>query len=548
MEHLNTFKPDITTLIENGIKLSKLVNLGNSKIVIYPPFLDYLGDEFVSKYECFKLPIKWFSFADGTPNIEFFPVIKDRDIIFLFDTLNIKEMMPSLMVLQSISKYNIKSLNIIIPYYSVGTMERSEREGIIATAESMAKFISLSVSPTQTGRPRISLFDIHSIVERHYFTDNVIVEYYSGIDLLLDKITFSVLNKKKLFVDAIVFPDDGAYKRFNVQFPNEITNGRYKGTPVIICSKIRENGERKITINDIKNVDDKNFKSLLIVDDLIQTGGTLIECANCLKKRFKDCDISVYSTHAVFPKKNFDSFKIFKNVFITNSIHHENLPYNFVVLDLIDLFPKIIPDLIKRENKMKIGDVFVSSSDDRKLYGVYMFFMYELRYPIINLKYKPVTPYINQYPSKDEVLECLKNRHLQHFTDCEYKISVQNCRIEKSKEKHYDNCVSMFSIKREDDKFINKHGICTLGTSYDVEIDQDYVNDPNNRYNFTTYGKYMKHKYGCDDGDWYHLVEENPRWYMIYDSLLDAFINNNSWDFWTKFKIKRVVDFYQPNE
>ena len=94
----NTFKPNITTLIENGIKLSKIQDLDIGKVVIYPPSLNYLGDEFVSRYyNCFKLPVKWFSFADGTPNIEFFPIIKDKDIIFLFDTLDIKNIIPSLM-------------------------------------------------------------------------------------------------------------------------------------------------------------------------------------------------------------------------------------------------------------------------------------------------------------------------------------------------------------------------------------------------------------------------------------------------------------------
>ena len=70
-----------------------------------------------------------------------------------------------------------------------------------------------------------------------------------------------------------------------------------------VCAKMRgKDSERSICINKILNTKRTQFRSILIVDDLIQTGGTLLECASLLKQTFEDVEISVYATHGVFPK------------------------------------------------------------------------------------------------------------------------------------------------------------------------------------------------------------------------------------------------------
>ena len=59
---------------------------------------------------------------------------------------------------------------------------------------------------------------------------------------------------------AIVFPDEGASKRFGNLFSNDFD--------IIVCSKIRHNDERIVTIRE----GDPRGKHVIIVDDLVQTG------------------------------------------------------------------------------------------------------------------------------------------------------------------------------------------------------------------------------------------------------------------------------------
>ncbi len=68
------------------------------------------------------------------------------------------------------------------------------------------------------------------------------------------------------------FPDAGAAKRFGNLFND-------RGFEIIICGKVRDGLKRKIYIQEGQPED----KNILIVDDLVQTGGTLYECGVVLK-------------------------------------------------------------------------------------------------------------------------------------------------------------------------------------------------------------------------------------------------------------------------
>jgi phosphoribosylpyrophosphate synthetase len=113
---------------------------------------------------------------------------------------------------------------------------------------------------------------------------------------------------------TIAFPDDGAYKRFHGKLDAF-------GEPVV-CTKRREGNKRKVVIND----GEPAGRHVVIVDDLVQTGGTLLECAKALRDAGAD-KVSAYVTHAVFPHDSWTKFvgtagslPPLEHFFITNSI------------------------------------------------------------------------------------------------------------------------------------------------------------------------------------------------------------------------------------
>ncbi|CAB3981682.1 ribose-phosphate pyrophosphokinase 4-like [Paramuricea clavata] len=255
-----------------------------------------------------KHDIQWKSFEDGWPNL-FIENVKDncagRDVIFLGSFHSPEVVFEQLSIVYNIPRYLARSFTFILPYFPTGTMERVDKEGQIATAKTLSRMIS-SIPLTARGPAQVVIYDIHCLQERFYFSDDVIPRLETAIPLLLAKLkTFP--DKEKI---SIAFPDEGAFKRFHTQFEEY---------PTIICIKQREGNKRIVKIKD----GEPDSRHVIIVDDLIKTGGTILECAKALKKAGAT-KISAYVTHGVFPQESWKRFTAsdvpFENFFITDSL------------------------------------------------------------------------------------------------------------------------------------------------------------------------------------------------------------------------------------
>ena len=94
-------------------------------------------------------------------------------------------------------------------------------------------------------------------------------------------------------IDAVAFPDDGAAKRFKHMFDSDVYE-------IIVCGKVRDGDNRVVTVQD----GDVNDKKVVIVDDLVQTGGTLYECGAKLLD-LGAASVSAFVAHGVFPAERF---------------------------------------------------------------------------------------------------------------------------------------------------------------------------------------------------------------------------------------------------
>ena len=288
-------------------------------IVFYHPNLKTLGENYIANnLNCRNGSILWNKFNDGQPNITFehMDQLVNKKIVFIISLFDKSILFEQISILMVLPRQLIKSLNIYIPYFAVGTMERVDHEGILATAETMAKIISNCVHSTQEGPPIVHIWDIHALPIRFYFTDNVIVKLETGIELLKQVITNKTI---------VVFPDDGSNKRFG-QF--------FRTNKKLICSKVRDGDRRIVRIVDFINfpnisnirfdteigVRQLDYDFIIIIDDLVQSGGTLNEC----RKALIECgykNVCAYVTHSIFPCdswKNFTSTSINLPFAVTN--------------------------------------------------------------------------------------------------------------------------------------------------------------------------------------------------------------------------------------
>jgi ribose-phosphate pyrophosphokinase len=254
--------------------------------------------------------IQWYKFPDGNPNNMFEEpeTIKGSDVFFIADFENTEKIFNYLSVIYAIPHNGAKSLTVFVPYFSTATMERVGRPGQIATAKTLMRQLNIIPPCHGSGPARVIVFDIHALAVQHFHDDGIIVELQSALPLLfqeiqrLQKDPHSTLYGKKI---AFAFPDEGSRKRFHYFFPD----------PCIICTK---DEDRKVTIKEgHKLVDERH---VIIIDDMIRQGDTLLSCASALK-HYGASAVSAYATHGAFPQESWKKFYESKitNLWVTDS-------------------------------------------------------------------------------------------------------------------------------------------------------------------------------------------------------------------------------------
>eukprot|EP01118_Nematostelium_gracile_P018146 TRINITY_DN7972_c0_g1_i1.p1 TRINITY_DN7972_c0_g1~~TRINITY_DN7972_c0_g1_i1.p1 ORF type:complete len:348 (+),score=89.91 TRINITY_DN7972_c0_g1_i1:50-1045(+) len=299
--------------LEYGLRQSSEIDLQreNYSIVFSGPGCEMIVDSIIESYGKFfrKGEISWDKFEDGFPNLFIRNVesVRGRDVVFIASFLNQMELLSQLSVLYTLPRYLVRSLIVALPYFPTGTMERVDEEGQIATAMTFARLLS-SVPLTLSGPTKLLIYDIHALQNRFYFSDSVIPLLVSAIPLFLE-ILLLRFSKEKI---VIAFPDDGATKRFGKKF------NRY---PVVTCIKVRVEDKRIVKIKE--GAEHLTDAHVFIVDDLVKTGGTLIECKNALLAAGAS-KVSAYVTHPVFPQESWKKFieakpDQFSHFFVTDS-------------------------------------------------------------------------------------------------------------------------------------------------------------------------------------------------------------------------------------
>lgn len=504
-------------------------------IVFSHPSMKSIAENIVSSCSKFRSgTIMWEHFPDGYPNIRFEHLkhLENKRVVFIGSLYNQAHLLEQLSMVMVLPRQFIESLDIIFPYFAPGTMERVDDEGILATAETTAKILSSCLPVTKQGLPILHIYDLHALGVRFYFPDSVIVRMESAIPLLKQKIS------KK--TTTIAFPDEGASKRFKSSFSDYRT---------IVCSKIREGAKRNIKIIDKWNwpIDDSDcMDDILIVDDLVQSGGTLEECRKALEEMGAK-RISAYVTHPVFPNRNYRKFfnGKFHKFYITNSIPEISnalegkSPFEVIKLD------ELIKNTLLKSYKIKIPSsdlintieytAYVASTNDQKLQAVYNALTTMLRKFFdanqkINLYGVDVSSDVSEQPVNEETIIGCKNRmtNLQKYIDhhdykYDFLISIENGAsfdgdlTEDSKV--YDYCCANICFKtfsKTTEQSCESDDRTFFPAKFLIKSFEDGKN--------TTVGTIIEKEYGLKPGSWHsYFGQKITRYTMMNNCIIKCF-------------------------
>lgn len=231
--------------------------------------------------------IEWALFPGGMPNIHF-EHPGDNDVVFIYDATWADKNQDG--VVHVLARSCRGKMTVIIPFFPQGTMERVDKEGVVATAQTALHSLCFGMPQTGKGQVELEIYDIHQTGTRFFASDNVRFNPRQ----FLKHVVPTPKEEDENFV--IVFPDGGAASRFKHLF----IDGRNKRS-CFVFSKIRQDGKRKIQLSESINPGDLEGSTAVIVDDLVRTGGTILETASIVRS------LGAKRVVAAFVHADFDS-------------------------------------------------------------------------------------------------------------------------------------------------------------------------------------------------------------------------------------------------
>ena len=278
-------------------------------------------------------------FADGEVYIEINENIRGNSIFVVQSTSNPANdnLMELLICIDALRRSSAKNITAVIPYFGYA---RQDRKVVPRTAIS-AKLVSNLI--TNAGANRILSVDLHAGQIQGFFD--------IPVDNLFATPIFARHIKKKLSLNNLVCvaPDVGGVERTRA-LSRKINVG------IAIIDKRRPAPGKSEVMNIVGNV--KN-KTCVIVDDIIDSGGTIVNAAKALKDKGAK-EVHVYITHAVLSGLAVEKIEKsnIKKLVTTDTINNSKKIKKSKKIEIISIAPMISEAMKRIANSTSVSSLF----------------------------------------------------------------------------------------------------------------------------------------------------------------------------------------------
>ena len=304
---------------------------GNSNKVLSKNIAKYLKTKLVNS------SIR--KFADGEIYIEINENIRGNSVFVIQSTSNPANdnLMELLLCIDALRRSSAKNITAVIPYYGYARQDRKVVPRTSISAKVVANLI------TNAGASRVVTVDLHAGQIQGFFD--------MPVDNLFTTPLFARYIKKKLKNKKLicVSPDVGGVQR---------TRGlatKIKADLAIIDKRRPKPGKSQV-MNIIGNV---KGKTCIIVDDIIDSGGTIVNAVDALKKNGAN-EVYVFITHAVLSGDAANKIRKskIKKLVITDTIDNSQKIKNNNKIEVLSI-SSLMAEAIKRiSNSTSVSDLF----------------------------------------------------------------------------------------------------------------------------------------------------------------------------------------------
>ena len=278
-------------------------------------------------------------FADGEIYIEINENIRGNSI-FIIQSISSPandNLMELLLCIDALKRSSAKNITAVIPYFGYARQDRK----VVPRTSISAKLVSNLI--TKAGADRIVTVDLHAGQIQGFFD--------IPVDNLFSTPIFARHVKKRIKSKKIicVAPDVGGTERARAL-------GKLLNVGLAIVDKRRPKPGQSEVMNVIGDVKDQ---TCVIVDDIIDSGGTIVNAAKALKKRGAE-EVYVYITHGVLSGEAVKKIKgsVIKNLVITDTIDNSQKTKNVKNIEVLPI-SSLMGEAIKRiSNSNSVSDLF----------------------------------------------------------------------------------------------------------------------------------------------------------------------------------------------
>ncbi len=263
--------------------------------------LNIIGANAGEKYHLGASEVTQFSDGEFVPS--FTDSVRGATVFILQSTFPPTEnLMELLLTIDAAKRASADKVIAVMPYFGWARQDRKDKPRVSIGAKLVANLL------TAAGVDRIMTCDLHADQIQGFF-DLPVDHIYAS------KVFIPYLRSLNIENLAIAAPDMGGAKRANAY-------AKDLACPVIICHKSRERANVVASITAIGEVEGKN---IVIVDDLIDTAGTLVKAAEVLMEKGA-ASVRACATHAVLSGPAYDRINnsCLKEVFVTDTIPIKN--------------------------------------------------------------------------------------------------------------------------------------------------------------------------------------------------------------------------------
>ncbi|MBX2962480.1 MAG: ribose-phosphate pyrophosphokinase [Cyclobacteriaceae bacterium] len=295
----------------------------------------YLSERIADAYGESLGQVMYKQFSDGEMSPFIAESVRGHEVFLIQSTIPPSDnLMELLLMVDAAKRASASSVNVVIPYFGYARQDRKDRPRVSIAAKLIANLISAA------GADRIMTCDLHADQIQGFF--DIPVDHLDGAYIFVPYL-------KSLKLDNIIFasPDVGGIKRAR-------SFAKFFDADLAVCDKYRKEANK---IESMRLIGDVEGKDVILIDDLVDTAGTICKAAALLKEKGART-VRAACTHPVLSGNAYENIEnsVLEELVVADTIPLKQSTSKIKVLTVSDLFAKAIRKIHDHES---ISSLFI---------------------------------------------------------------------------------------------------------------------------------------------------------------------------------------------